>query len=233
MKRNLFSTTAFFAPTIAWDTPTEGAPATPAAEPTPAATPTPSAITGAPKADEAPASVDAAGNPVEAVDDPAPAPLPTTFEDLVLPVGYEIPEASREGLLALLNDPELSRTDLANKLIEMQGAMAGDPAANLAAQLETLNTTQQDEWRTALTALPNFGGAALDQNLAEVKQGMEFAGAGKEVFDALDLTGAGNHPALVPLLHKLVKPYLEAAPTTTDPAQGKLTREQKMFPNQS
>ena len=82
-----------------------------------------------------------------------------------------------------------------------------------------------------MAALPTFGGANLDQNLAEVKQGMELAGASPEAFAALNVTGAGNHPALVPFLHKLVKPYLEAAPVTTTPSEGKLSREATMFPD--
>jgi hypothetical protein len=234
MKLNhLFASTTL--PTLFREAPVEGTPAAVAPTPAPAADaiPAPSAVSGAPADDGTTPPVDSADAPVTAGDEPLETPAPMTFEDLALPEGFDIPEESREGLLSLLNDPELSRTELANKLIGLQAASAGDPAASLATALEDLNNSQQDEWRTALTALPNFGGATLDQNLAEVKQGMQFAGAGKEVFDALDLTGAGNHPALVPFLHKLVKPFLEANPVQANPSQGKLKPENKMFPDQN
>lgn len=216
MKNNLvlpyFLRIAFEAPDVGTPSPTPAPVEEPVAEPTGEPTPAPAP---APVAEPA----------------PAPAPEPITYEGLALPDGFEIPEAGREGFLSIVNNAELSRTDMLNQLIALQATATGDPTAHLADAMAAQFAQTQTEWREALTALPNFGGNALDQNLAEVKQGLELAGASAEAFAALDLTGAGNHPALAPLLHKLIKPYLEAAPVTTDPNQGKLTREQTMYPN--
>jgi Ca2+-binding RTX toxin-like protein len=156
---------------------------------------------------------------------------PVTADDLVIPENFEIPDEAQTEILGLLNDPELSRADFVNKMIEMQSeAMAASLEEAVTANQQAWDNTQT-EWQTALKSIPNFGGEALDEHLAQTKKGLEAAGAGQEFFDALDMTGAGNHPALVPMLHKLIKPYLEGTPVSGNPPKGKGGGVAAMYPS--
>ncbi|MBM61909.1 MAG: hypothetical protein CL484_03035 [Acidobacteria bacterium] len=158
-------------------------------------------------------------------------PEPITIDAITLPEGFEIAEDQQEAFLSVLNDPELSRAEVANKLIEMQATQGMNNAETLQAALtEQWNNTQR-EWQQQLTALPEIGGERLDETLAEVKTGMEAAGATKEVFDALDVTGAGNHPQIVQFLHKVTAGFREGAPVSTKPAETKVSRAEKMYPS--
>ena len=231
MKMNLMNLTTSWFPQIVWEEP-DAAGTSPASAVTGGGEDTAAASTGE---DTAAATTGDDTAAASTGDDTAASsqaePEPITMESLTLPEGFEIPEEQQGALLEVLNDPEVSRADLVNRLIEMQTNVS---TANVEALQQAMNEQwlgTQTEWQKQLSAVPEFGGERLDESLAEVKKGLEAAGATKEVFDALDVTGAGNHPALVPLLHKLIKPFLEGAPVATSPSSGKLSREAKMFPN--
>lgn len=165
--------------------------------------------------------------------DPDSTPEPITLEAITLPEGFEIAEEQQEAFLSVLNDADLSRADMVNKLIEMQANMGMNNAENLQAAITDQWQNTQREWQSQLAALPEIGGERLDETLAEVKTGMEAAGATKEVFDALDVTGAGNHPQIVQFLHKVTAGFREGAAVTTKPAESKVSRAEKMYPSMS
>lgn len=159
-------------------------------------------------------------------DDNTP-PTTFTFEDISVPEGFDIPEAAQEGLLAVVNDPALSKAEMVSKLLAMQGETMNAFATE---QAQAWRTTEQS-WKDAVpAALGVEAGEATKQALSEIRRGLDAAGATKEFYQALDVTAAGSHPAIVKMFHTLAKPYLESTPPGGDPANGKLSFEQKMYP---
>ena len=156
-----------------------------------------------------------------------PAPVPVTMENITLPEGIDIPEDSREEFLGFINDAELSRADLVTKLIGMQ---AESLTAAAQAPIDAW-TTLREGWQTEARALPEIGGDKLEGSLADIKRGLDAAGATKEAYEALDVTGAGDNPHLIQMMHKLVQPFLEKAPPPGDPTTIKADLATRMYPS--
>jgi hypothetical protein len=206
-----------------WETPGEGAP-TPGTSIPPADDSVPAEETPPVEGDEETPSETAPSDDDKSTDPKsAEPPAPITMEDITLPEGVAIPEESQTALLEVLNDNELSRGELVSKLISMQAEATA--TAQESAWAET-----QTQWREQTAALPNFGGDKLEQNLAEIKRGLDAAGATKEAYEALEVTGLGNNPHILPLLHKLAQPFLEGTPVTGKPSQGNVDRAAVLYP---
>lgn len=152
---------------------------------------------------------------------------PVTMEALKLPENMEIPEELQEDFLSVVNDPELSRADLINKLIEMQGASLEASQEAAAKDWADLRTSWLEEAR----ALPEIGGEKFDQTCADIKEGLNAAGATRDAYAAFDMTGAGDNPHIIQLMHKLVQPFLEKKPTTGNPVTTPTDRAERMFPS--
>lgn len=170
--------------------------------------------------------------PKSLLDDDTTPPVaeePITAESIVAPEGITLDEEQLTPFLEIMNSPDLSRAELAQKLVDYQVSSqtaAGEAAEEAATSM--WNDTQK-EWQTAATALPEIGGAALPETLATIKKGLTAAGADKATFEALNLTGAGNHPALIKVLHSLTKGYAETPPVTGAPPEGKLSQADRMY----
>ena len=169
---------------------------------------------------------------------------PVTFEGLEVPEGLDTESEAAKGFLETINDSSLSRTELANKMMSMYAEdmkeVANEFEANSAKKWLELN----DEWRD--TSEKTYGDQ-LEPKLGKVKQlieafdtetreAHEASGAkgdpptvGDDVKAAFNLTGAGNHPAVLPFLFWLTDQLGEGSPLFGDPASGSQTRAQKMF----
>lgn len=154
---------------------------------------------------------------------------PVAWESLTLPEGTEVAPEVTESFLSIINDPALSRAELAQKIVDLQLDLntKGTAAAESAAQ--ALWDQTQETWRTEAKALPEIGGAKLPETLATIKKGLDAAGADKAVYDALDLTGAGNHPAVIKVLHALTKNLAEGKPVSGSPTSGSLTQAERLY----
>ena len=154
---------------------------------------------------------------------------PIAADAITLPEGVERDEEAITGFLEIMNNQELSRADLAQKLVDYQvSAQQKGMEASVEAATSLWDQTQ-DEWRTAAEALPEIGGEALPATLAQIKKGLIAAGADESTFDAMNLTGAGNHPAIIKVLHKLTASVTETPPVKGDPTTGKLSQAERMF----
>jgi len=160
---------------------------------------------------------------------PPAADEPLTLESLVAPEGITLDPEQLTPFLEIMNSPDLSRAELAQKLVDYQ--VSAQVAAGEAAEAAATSTWDdaQKEWQTAAAALPVIGGAALPQTLATIKKGLTAAGADASTFEALSLTGAGNHPAMIKILHSLTKSYAETPPVAGSPPQGKLSQADRMY----
>ena len=161
----------------------------------------------------------------------APAPAPVTIESLTLPEGAQVDPDAATAFLGLINDQKLTRAELAQKIVDMQINLSekGTSAAQTAAA--TLWESTQSDWQKAVTALPEIGGRNLAQSLATIKSGLEKAGATKATFEALDLTGAGNHPEVVRILHALTKPLAEGRQIGGNAPAGSLSQADRLYAN--
>ena len=156
---------------------------------------------------------------------------PVTADNIELPEGVTMAEEPMNEFLELINNQEKSRGELAQDLINLQVKLAQDAqdaATNAGQQLwdDTQNT-----WREQAQALPEIGGKELPKTLATIKSGLTAMGADQATFEAFDVTGAGNHPAIIKILHALTKDHVENPPVSGDGAgqKDKLTQAQIMF----
>ena len=114
------------------------------------------------------------------------AEVPETYENFTLPEGMELDKAAMEAAIPVFKELGLTQ-DQAQKLVGLQTAQL---TAAAEAQ-EAAWTKQNDEWRDASKADPEFGGAKLQENLSHVSRFMDGFGS-DAVRTMLEETGLGN-----------------------------------------
>ena len=139
---------------------------------------------------------------------------PAAFDPaaLTLPEGFEMSEELSTGLAGILNNAELSPQDRAQQLVELHASTVKTVAESVTQQMQESNMAlwkqTNDEWRDKIKELPEFK-SDPDAEAGKVLQALKAVGASDEFFQALDLTGAGNNPAILQVLHRLSKPFME------------------------
>jgi hypothetical protein len=160
-------------------TPTPEIPAI--AEPTPAR-PEASVLTGT---SEAPAAE-------------APAPEAVVYTDFKLPEGTVLDEPSMKAATDLFRESGLSQ-ETAQKFIDLatsrEKALSDSARAAASAGLKAF-TDLQTKWVSEIKADPEVGGARLEASMALAARAIDRLGV-PGLREALDLTGAGNNPAVV------------------------------------
>lgn len=179
--------------------------------------PPPSLLSNPPKVEGDPAGAGAEGAPREGGEAPGPDPLLPQEQKqevvafdvaaLTLPEGITFTEEEGSAFAEVLNG-ELSPQERGQKLVDLY--LASQEAMNKAGQEAAVAAwnSMNEQWRTELRALPEFA-SGFEAGLGEIKQALTSLGAKDEFFHALDLTGAGNNPHVVQMLHKLTRPYVE------------------------
>lgn len=207
----------------------------PAGDP-PAADPKPSLISGGegdPPADGDPKPGE--GDPKPAEGDPAPEPL--TAESFKvpegMPEGVELDPESLGNFVEILNDGELSKQELGQKLIDMQLNMMLDAEKAAAEASQSAWDATTEKWVEECKALPEIGGDNVEKSLAQIKNGLTQLGATKETFEAFDITGAGSHPEIVKILFAATKHLAEGPAVQGDPPADKLSQADRLFGGQS
>lgn len=154
---------------------------------------------------------------------------PITFESLGKEIteGLDLDNPLANKFLELVNGAE-TKADLAKGLLDVQKQLS---EMNLQRWLDT-----NREWREAVEKDPVYGGDKLDENLGKVSVLInEFAAKnggdkiGEEVRQAMDITGAGNNPAIVKFLIWTCSRLSEGAPLSGTPAGGEVSRAQKLY----
>lgn len=129
---------------------------------------------------------------------------PVTMEDFTLPEGIELPDEDASAFLEVLNSG-LSPKELGQKLLDMQAGLASRTVEAVGKEWDTLQNQWKGEAKAALTAL----GTTPEEGNAQITKGLLAAGATKEAFQALHITGAANNPEIVKLFYALTKPFVE------------------------
>lgn len=183
-------------------TPTNPTPSDPAA-----VAPDPAAVVD-PNAD--PAAVDPAADPAKT--EPTEF-TPLTAEDIVIPEGFEVDEPLRDEFLGLANEAKLPK-ETVGKLIALQ-AKANEAASE---RVSRAWEETQEQWREQAKSDPVIGGDKLDGVLSSVGKVIDAYGktltpeAETEFRQVMDMTGAGNHPAVIKFIHSLAKQLDEGGP---------------------
>lgn len=198
---------------------------------TPQTTPT-SILGSAPTTNEgeiAAALTPPAAAPVE----PAPAPFEAlTVEALALPEGLTFEGEQAEKFLGLANELQLPK-ERVESLLGLHSEMLQSAFKQAETQYTEAWEKTQNDWVEAVKAHPEIGGPNLEKSVAEIGKMLDRYGS-KEAREAFDLTGAGNHPAIVQFLHKLAKQVNEAPPVSGAPPGTAATadRATRIFGNQ-
>ncbi|HEY7298563.1 MAG TPA: hypothetical protein VH684_11560 [Xanthobacteraceae bacterium] len=88
-------------------------------------------------------------------------------------------------------------------------------------QVDTWNRTNEN-WIGQVKADPELGGNRLEASLGNAKYAIQSmmglrGNEAAELLQVLDLTGAGNHPAVVRAFHRLFETYREPGPVNPNP----------------
>jgi hypothetical protein len=190
-------------------------------EGTPAPAPAPSQDSPSPTPEVAPAAPSLLGSepaaPAEAEKpaEPATETLPALdLAALKLPENFVIPEDVGKEFTELAGKHGL-KTEAAQELVNVYAAQL-QKQMNASAELyERMNT----EWVDQIRADKEVGGEKLDGNLAKIGKLLgdsKFVDPGFK--EALNLTGAGNHPAVFRTMLKIAEALSEGAPVGGTPS---------------
>ena len=172
----------------------------PAADETAGSTPTATQATAPPADAPSPTPVvaqTALGAPpgqeepkVAAPEAPDPPPVPA-YTEFKLPDGASVDAAALKAATDLFKEARLPQ-EQAQKFIDL--AVSREQAAANASVKAFVDL--QNKWVSEIKADPDIGGAKLDASLASAARAIDRLGV-PGLREALNLTGAGNHPAVV------------------------------------
>lgn len=169
---------------------------------TPAATFISEAKAGEPPAEGETKAVEGAGETPAAFD----------LATVKLPEGVELDAEVGKAFSDLLGNAELSPQERGQQLLDLHVKALADvqkaSADAMAEESKATWTRMNDEWRGQIKDLPEFK-ENPDAEAGKVLQALKAVGADEKFFQAMDLTGAGNHPAVLQVLHRLAKPFME------------------------
>ncbi len=209
-----------------------------AAEPAPAAKATesePTSVLGdAPKPPEPPAAPAAApADPAAppAVEPPAPISYEFTYPDGTTPPAAE----DLKPFTDLLNDARVA-PEIGQKLIDLHLAEQNKLIGRLETQAQATWTDTRKEWVDQIKADPELGGNRFQTAIGLAKEVIQRFGGDEsqlgELRNVLNLTGAGDHPAVARFLYRIGMALREPqTPAVGQPIQQATTRAQRRYAN--
>lgn len=115
------------------------------------------------------------------------------YTDFELPEGVEVDASALDAAKPLFKELGLDQAG-AQKLVEFYASKLGEVAGTISAQAEALVA----EWQGQIK---QDWGAKYDANLSVAAKAVQLGGP--ELRDALNETGAGNHPAIIKFFHQI------------------------------
>lgn len=187
------------------------APPAPGAAPPAASVPPVAAAAPAAPAPGAPPSAVTAPDPnapkPSAVTEPAPAQFDVA--KLAIPEGMKADDPLFQKFSGLMTDEKLSPHERGQQMLNLyQDAVKASRDASKAAW-DNVNA----EWSKQTMAMPELGGAKWDSTKTTIAKAIDGLGteAASAFRQALDITGAGNHPAIVKALHSWASKLTEGS----------------------
>ena len=155
-----------------------------------------------------------------------PAPEPLTAEDVTVPEGLEADSEALGKFVEMANEHGLSK-EVAQSLVDFHS----DFVKSMGEQLSSQWTSTQEDWQRQVKELPEIGGQNLQSSLTEIAKVVDRYGS-KDLRNALDVTGAGNHPEVVKFLHNIAKAVNEQPPVSgAPPSSAPTSRAERLFGN--
>ena len=155
--------------------------------------------------------------PVEA---PAAPVVVLTSDDLRyegLPDTFKLDETLSTEFLKVATDANLPK-EQAQALLKLHVTQL---EAAQQASLEAWNATQAT-WQAQIKADPEIGGSKLTEVLSTCAKAIDEFGT-PEVRAALDQTGAGNHPAILKMIHKMAEALVKEGTPLVPPNNSRAT----------
>lgn len=200
----------------------------------------PSSSPAAPAADAAAATTPPAAEAAKPDAEPAsllgePAITPFTPDALKLPEGFQIDDTTKGTLGELATKHKLSQ-EVVQAIVDL-GASRSKAEAEAAAssQLQAWKDTNA-KWRDEIFADKELGGDKLDSVVRPtVSKMLDTLPNAAEFRQALNATGAGNHPAMVRALYHLAQQLTEGGPVQGKPAlpKAQVNPAHVLYPNHS
>lgn len=150
--------------------------------------------------------------PAEGVPSPESKPAesqsgaPESYADFTAPEGTTLNADAIKSASSLFKELGLNQAQ-AQKLVDF----AAKQGRSDVAQLAKAYTDMRQDWRTQLKADPEIGSKLpeVQETVGRVLDGLGDPKLATEVRAALDLTGAGDHPAIVKAFYKLAQKVVE------------------------
>lgn len=116
------------------------------------------------------------------------------YDALTVPEGFEMDGRALEAAKPVLEELGITDQAQAQKLVDL---FAGIQQQQAEASAEALTKTHE-EW---VAAIKSDWGSSFDERLAVAGKAVELGG--DELREALAITGAGNHPAVIKFFHRI------------------------------
>lgn len=160
------------------------------------------------------------------------APEPVALTDIKLPEGVQLNEEAGKEFVDLLNNGELSRVELAQKLVDIQVRLQKEASDAIS---QEWNATWE-KWTRELNEHPEVGGdkqKGVQQEIGKLIR-QYYPEQEKALLEAFDLTMAGNNPHIVAFLARVAKALVRegtAEPGQAATAKSTGTFAQRLFPD--
>lgn len=159
--------------------------------------------------------------PTTEADKPAEPVAPEKY-DLQMPEGVELDSVAADEFTTIAKELKLTQ-DQAQKLAGVAASMQQRQAEAHARTVES--------WVESVKTDKEIGGDKLNENLAVARKAMESFGS-PELKDVLNMTGFGNHPAIIKAFYKIGQAISQDQIVVGKPNQGPVDDvAKKMFPN--
>lgn len=141
--------------------------------------------------------------------------------DLKMPEGVELDKAAADEFTAIAKELKLP-ADAAQKLADVGAKMAQRQVENHAKLVES--------WTESVKTDKEIGGDKLAENLGIARKALDQFGT-PELKDVLNMTGFGNHPAVIKAFYKIGKAISEDGFVKgSTPSAGPTDIAKRMFP---
>ena len=117
------------------------------------------------------------------------------YEALTVPEGFELDQGILDKAKPVFAELGIDSQEGVQKLVDLFAEVQGQQAADVASSI----TTRYDEWLGSVKA---EWGSDYDSNLGTAVKAVKGLG-GEDLIEALNITGAGNHPAIIKAFHKV------------------------------
>lgn len=145
------------------------------------------------------------------------------FEALEMPEGFELDQGALDKAKPIFAELGIDSQEGVQKLVSLFAEVQGDQAAQVASAI----ATQHEEWLAPVKA---EWGSDYDERLGTAAKAMKAIG-GDELAEALNITGAGNHSAVIKAFYKVGSLMSEDALVAGDSAVNKPNPMTSIYPS--